>query len=132
MLLAAHAKGQQKEMPNVPPAQATDTSKKSTIHSHTEEQPGPDFDLISNLQKNVHYPYAARQHNTEGRVIVKFVINEDGSVSDVTILRGLGNGCDEEAARVVNKMPKWKPGKQDGKAVKVYFTLPIQFKLSDK
>jgi protein TonB len=61
--------------------------------------------------------------------VVKFVVNEDGHISEVQVVRGIGGGCDEEAKRVVQAMPAWKPGKQNGKAVKVYFTLPIQFKL---
>ncbi len=100
-----------------------------TIFSYVEQQPEPSFELTSYLTSHLHYPDAARESSTEGRVIVKFVVNEDGAVSDVTIVRGIGGGCDEEAKRVVSSMPKWKPGKQNGKAVKVYFTLPIQFKL---
>jgi protein TonB len=90
----------------------------------------PEFNDISGyLSKNVRYPEQARSNNVEGRVILKFVVNEDGSVSGITILRGIGSGCDEEAKRVLAAMPKWKPGKQNGRAVKVYFTLPIVFKL---
>jgi protein TonB len=99
------------------------------IFQFVEQQPEPSFDLPKYLQDHLHYPDAARESNTEGRVIVRFVVNEDGGVSDVTIQRGIGGGCDEEARRVVLAMPKWKAGKQNGKAVKVYFTLPIQFKL---
>ena len=99
------------------------------IFNYVEQQPAPSFDMPAYLQKNLHYPDAAREGNIEGRVIVKFVVNEDGGVSDVTIVRGIGGGCDEEAKRVVAAMPHWKAGKQNGKAVKVYFTLPIQFKL---
>jgi protein TonB len=60
---------------------------------------------------------------------VKFVVNEDGDISDAQVLRGIGGGCDQEALRVVKSMPKWKPGKQNGRAVKVYFTLPVTFRL---
>jgi protein TonB len=75
------------------------------------------------------YPDAARENNIEGRVIVKFVVNEDGKISDIQIARSLERSCDEEAKRVVASMPPWKPGKQNGKAVKVLFNLPIVFKL---
>jgi len=91
--------------------------------------PTTDYDIHAYLGKNTHYPDAAKEANIDGRVIVKFVVNEDGNVSDVQIVRGIGGGCDEEAKRVVQSMPKWKPGKQNGKPVKVYFTLPIVFKL---
>jgi len=62
-------------------------------------------------------------------VFVNFVVEPDGSVSNVKVLRGIGGGCDEEAMRVVKTMPKWKPGKQRGKAVRVSYTLPVVFKL---
>lgn len=93
------------------------------------EFPGGDAARMAFLQKNLRYPDAARENNITGRVIVRFVVNEEGDISDVQIVRGIGGGCDEEAKRVVQKMPKWKPGKQNGRAVKVYFTLPIVFSL---
>jgi protein TonB len=62
-------------------------------------------------------------------VFVNFVVEPDGSVSNVTVLRGIGGGCDEEAMRVVKNMPKWKPGKQRGKAVRVQYMLPVNFRL---
>ncbi|NCX96219.1 MAG: energy transducer TonB [Chitinophagia bacterium] len=65
----------------------------------------------------------------QGRVIVNFVVNEDGFISDVKVLRGIGGGCDEEALRVIKAMPTWTPGEQDGKKVKTYFTQPISFRL---
>ncbi len=99
------------------------------IFSYVEQMPAPSFDMNAYLEKNLHYPDQARESNTQGRVAVKFVVNEDGSVSDVTVTKSIGGGCDEEARRVVANMPKWKPGKQNGNPVKVYFTLPIQFKL---
>jgi protein TonB len=91
--------------------------------------PSADYDWQAYLGRNLRYPEAAREINIEGKVMVRFVVNEDGSISDVEVLRGIGGGCDEEAKRVVAGMPKWKPGKQEGKAVKVYFMLPISFKL---
>ncbi len=60
---------------------------------------------------------------------MEFVVEKDGSISDVKVLRGIGGGCDEEAVRVVKSMPKWKPGKQRGQPVRVYYTLPIDFKI---
>jgi len=99
------------------------------IFNYVEQMPTTPYDMAAYLAKNTHYPDAARDNNIEGRVIVRFVVNEDGAVSDVQVQRGIGGGCDEEAKRVVMAMPKWKPGKQNGKAVRVYFTLPIVFKL---
>jgi len=100
-----------------------------TIFQYVEQPPTFDGDYTAYLAKNLKYPDNARENNIEGRVIVKFVVNEDGKVSDVQVVRGIGGGCDEEAKRVVAAMPHWKPGKQNGKAVKVYFNLPIVFKL---
>ena len=94
-----------------------------------ERMPGPDFDLPKYLSDNLQYPDLARNNNISGRVIVKFVVNEDGSLTDFHVLRGIGGGCDEEAVRVLKKMPRWKPGIQNGKPVKVYFTQPISFNL---
>jgi len=83
------------------------------------------------LSANLHYPDSARYHNIEGRVVIKFVVNEDGSISDAVVIKGIDKYCDEEALRVVRNMPPWKPGYQNGKYVKVYFSLPIVFKLED-
>jgi protein TonB len=71
----------------------------------------------------------AKESGIQGRVFVTFVVEKDGSVTDVRVLRGIGGGCDEEAIRVVQKMPKWKAGKQRGKPVRVQFNLPIKFTL---
>jgi periplasmic protein TonB len=75
------------------------------------------------------YPAQARRMGVEGKVFVQFVIGKDGSISDVKIIKGIGAGCDEEAARVMQSAPAWNPGKQRGKAVKQRYTLPIIFKL---
>ena len=93
--------------------------------------PSPGFDLGEYLSTNMMYPIAAKKANIQGRVIVRFIVTEDGSISDVTVIRGIGGGCDEEAARVIKAMPKWKPGKMTGKPVKVYYTQPITFRLTD-
>ncbi|GGZ38985.1 protein TonB [Echinicola pacifica] len=82
------------------------------------------------LSKNLKYPTQARRMGIEGTVYVVFVVNTDGSIQDVGILRGIGGGCDEEAMRVVKNAPKWEPGKQRGRPVRVKMRLPIRFKLS--
>ena len=93
------------------------------------EFPGGPAKLLEYIQNNLEYPKTARKNDIQGRVFVGFVIEEDGSVSDVKILRGIGYGCDEEAIRLVSSLPKFKPGKQRGKPVRVQYTLPIVFKL---
>jgi len=106
------------------------TEPKNEVLVYVEQMPEFGGDLGSYLSKNIRYPDQARENNIEGRVTLKFVVNEDGSISAAQVIRKLGGGCDEEALRVVNSMPKWKPGKQNGHPVKVYFTLPIVFKLA--
>ena len=91
--------------------------------------PGGEAKLMEYVSKNVKYPQIARETGVQGRVYVNFVVEPDGSVSNVSVLRGIGGGCDEEAIRVVKNMPKWKPGKQRGKAVRVSYMLPVNFKL---
>ncbi|MEX2593894.1 MAG: TonB family protein [Anditalea sp.] len=82
------------------------------------------------LNNNLKYPTQARRMGIEGTVYVVFVVNTDGSIQDVEILRGIGGGCDEEAMRVVKNAPNWEPGKQRGRPVRVKMRLPIRFKLS--
>lgn len=93
------------------------------------EFPGGSAKLMEYIQKNIKYPMMARESDIQGRVFVNFVVEPDGSISNVAVLRGIGGGCDEEAVRVVNSMPKWKPGKQRGSAVRCAYTVPIIFKL---
>ena len=95
------------------------------------EFPGGVEALMDYVSRNVKYPESAKENNLQGRVLVKFVIEKDGSVSNVEVGRGWGNELDDEAVRVVKAMPKWKPGKQEGKPVRVSFMLPINFKLGD-
>lgn len=93
------------------------------------EFPGGAAKLMEYIQKNIKYPMMARESDIQGRVFVNFVVEPDGSISNVTVMRGIGGGCDEEAVRVVNSMPNWKPGKQRGSAVRCAYTVPIIFKL---
>jgi TonB family protein len=81
------------------------------------------------LAENIFYPKTATNYGIQGTVYVQFIIDRNGSVTEAKILRGIGGGCDEEALRVVNMMPKWKPGRQNGKTVRVLFNMPIYFKL---
>lgn len=93
------------------------------------EYPGGPAKLLEYVQKNLKYPMMARESDIQGRVFVGFVVEKDGSISNVRVLRGIGGGCDEEAVRVVQSLPKFKPGKQRGNPVRVQYTLPIVFKL---
>ena len=81
------------------------------------------------LGKNIKYPPQAMENEIQGRVIVTFVIMKDGSITNAEVVRGVDPLLDKEALRVVNLMPKWKPGKQRGKAVNVKYTIPVTFRL---
>ena len=91
--------------------------------------PGGEGKLMEYVAKNIKYPQIARETGIQGRVFVGFVVEPDGSISNVKLLRGIGGGCDEEAMRVIKSLPKWKPGKQRGKAVRVSYQIPVFFKL---
>ena len=94
--------------------------------------PGGDKARIKFLIENLKYPEDARKKGIQGRVYVSFVVEKDGLISNIELLRGIGGGCDEEAMRVVSIMPNFEPGLQRGKSVRVKFTLPIKFTLGNK
>ena len=96
------------------------------------EFPGGSDSLYAYIARNIKYPEAAKKEKIEGRVFVTFVVEKDGQVSNAKILRDIGGGCGEEAIRVVNNMPKWKPGTQYGKPVRTQFNLPVSFQLQDE
>jgi len=101
-----------------------------TIVEDEPEFPGGPSALMQYLQSNLRYPTMAREAGIQGTVFVTFVVERDGSITDVKILRGVGGGLDEEAVRVVRGMPRWTPGRQRGQAVRVQFNLPIRFVLN--
>jgi periplasmic protein TonB len=106
--------------------------KEEEIFLVVEEQPefpGGDIARIRYFNEHITYPSLAREMDIQGTVYVGFVVEPDGSISNIKLLRGIGGGCDEEALRVVAEMPRWKPGKQRNKAVRVKFTLPVRFTL---
>ena len=120
------------------PVEKSDMSKvdmkpdKNGVYQIVEEMPqfpGGENKLMEYIAKNLTYPQEARDKGIDGRVFVAMVIEKDGSVSNVKVLRGIGGGCDEEAVRVIKAMPKWKPGKMKGEAVRVRYQMPINFKL---
>ncbi len=97
-----------------------------------EEMPvfkGGEAAMYKYIGSKIKYPASAKKAGTEGRVFLSFIIEKDGKVSSVEVLRGIGNGCDEEAKRVIESMPDWTPGKQRGQAVRVQYKMPIKFAL---
>ena len=93
------------------------------------EFPGGMDKLIEYLSKNIKYPSIAQENNIQGRVIVEFVVNKDGSIVEPKVMRSVDTSLDNEAMRVIKSMPKWNPGKQRGKAVRVRYTVPVLFRL---
>lgn len=91
------------------------------------EYPGGDEARIKFIANNIEYPEIAKESGVQGTVYLTFVVEKDGSISNVRVLRGIGAGCDEEAIRVVKNMPNWKPGKQRGRSVRAQFNMPIKF-----
>ena len=96
------------------------------------EFPGGQSALMKWLSNNIRYPDAAQQNGVQGRVVVKFVVEKDGSISQASVVKGVDKDLDAEALRVVKRMPKWQAGKNNGQAVRSYFTLPVTFKLQNQ
>ena len=116
--------------PPPPPAPKPEVSTK--VFDVVEEMPsfpGGNGALMSYLASNIKYPVVAQENGVQGRVIVSFVVERDGSISDVKVARSVDPSLDREAQRVVKSMPKWKPGKQNGSAVRVKYTVPVVFRL---
>lgn len=101
-----------------------------TVVEEMPSFPGGDEARIKFLQENIKYPQMAKESGIQGTVYVTFTTDEKGRVTDVQLMRGIGGGCDEEAIRVVKMMPPWNPGKQNGKPVRVRFTMQIKFTLN--
>ena len=102
------------------------------VYDMVEQQPqfpGGPKELMAWLAKNLRYPVAAQEAGKQGRVICQFVITKEGKVADIKVMRSVSPEIDEEAVRVIKAMPTWTPGKQDGQAVNVRYTLPVTFKL---
>jgi protein TonB len=115
--------------PENPVVADPDEGKIFTIVEEQPTFPGGEEKLIEYIQKNTKYPAVARENGVQGKVFVNFVVDADGSIVDAKIIRSIGAGCDEEALRVVKSMPKWKAGRQNGRSVKCYFNLPVNFTL---
>lgn len=122
----AEIRREQRQIINQPPQEP------NKVHEHVEvmpQFPGGNGELMRYLSANIKYPTIAAENGIEGRVVLKFVVSKDGSISNIQIVRSLDPSCDKEAVRVVKGMPKWIPGMQNGHPVAVYFTLPVLFKL---
>lgn len=91
--------------------------------------PGGESEMNRYLRQNLKYPVSDQEQNIQGRVTLRFVVDKEGNISNVTVLKGISPNCDREAVRVVKSMPRWIPGRQNGNAVAVYFNLPIVFRL---
>ena len=117
----------------VPVAVEEEEPEEQTIFEVVEQMPefpnGGMAGLMQYLSKNIKYPTIAQENGTQGRVTVQFVVNRDGSIVDAKVLRGVDPYLDKEAIRVISSMPKWKPGMQRGKAVRVKYTVPVMFRL---
>ena len=116
--------------PPPPPAPKPEVATK--VFDVVEEMPsfpGGNGALMSYLASNIKYPVVAQENGVQGRVIVSFVVERDGSISDVRVARSVDPSLDREAQRVVKSMPRWKPGKQNGSAVRVKYTVPVVFRL---
>ncbi len=121
------------EIKYVPVAVEEEEPEEQTIFEVVEQMPefpnGGMAGLMQYLSKNIKYPTIAQENGTQGRVTVQFVVNRDGSIVDAKVLRGVDPYLDKEAVRVIMGMPKWKPGMQRGKPVRVKYTVPVMFRL---
>lgn len=111
------------------PPKHVEETKVFTVVEQMPMFPGGDAALMSYLANNIQYPTVAAENGVQGRVVVGFVVERDGSITDVRILRGVDPSLDREAMRVVKSMPRWTPGKQNGSAVRVKYQVPVAFRL---
>ena len=111
------------------PPKHVEETKVFTVVEQMPMFPGGDAALMSYLANNIHYPTVAAENGVQGRVVVGFVVERDGSITDVSVLRGVDPSLDREAMRVVKNMPRWTPGKQNGSAVRVKYQVPVAFRL---
>ena len=112
-----------------PPKHVVEETKIFTVVEQMPMFPGGDGALMGYLRDNIHYPTVAAENGVQGRVVVGFVVERDGSITDVNILRSVDPSLDREAMRVVKSMPRWTPGKQNGSAVRVKYQVPVTFRL---
>lgn len=118
------------DAPPPPPPVVEEENEIFMIVEETAEPIGGMSEFYKYVGKEIEYPKQARRMGVEGRVFVQFVVDKDGTLTDIKVIKGIGSGCDEEAIRVLKEAKKWKPGKQRGRAVKQRMSLPIAFKLN--
>ena len=111
------------------PPKHVEENKIFTVVEQMPMYPGGDAALMQYLSSNIHYPAVAAENGVQGRVVVGFVVEKDGSITDVNVLRSVDPSLDREAMRVVKSMPRWTPGKQNGSAVRVKYQVPVTFRL---
>lgn len=124
--------GEKVEVKYVPVEIEEEEPEEQTIFEVVEQMPdfpGGQAALMQFLSKNIKYPTIAAENGTQGRVIIQFVVNRDGTVVDPVVVRSVDPYLDKEALRVIGTMPKWKPGMQRGKPVRVKYTVPVMFRL---
>jgi Gram-negative bacterial tonB protein len=129
---ASEETGQAVEVKYVPVEVEEEEPEEQQIFQVVEEMPefpGGMAECLKFLGKNIKYPTISQENGVQGKVIVQFVVNKDGSIVDPVVVRSVDPYLDKEALRVIKTMPKWKPGKQRGKAVRVKYTVPVTFKL---
>ena len=112
-----------------PPKHVVEETKIFTVVEQMPMYPGGDAALMGYLRDNIKYPTVAAENGVQGRVVVGFVVERDGSITDVNVLRSVDPSLDREAMRVVKSMPRWNPGKQNGSAVRVKYQVPVSFRL---
>ena len=108
---------------------AESTEKTYVVVEQMPAFPGGDAALMKYLSENIKYPEAAEKAGEQGRVVVNFIVEKDGAISNVNVVRSVTPTLDAEAVRVIKAMPKWVPGKQDGQSVRVKYNVPVSFKL---
>lgn len=131
-IASTEATGEKVEVKYVPVQVVEEEPDEQTIFEIVEnmpEFPGGMAQCLQFLSKNINYPTIAQENGTQGRVIIQFVVNKDGSIVDPKVVRSVDPYLDKEALRVILTMPKWKPGMQRGKPVRVKFTVPVMFRL---
>mgnify|MGYP000003541414 CR=1 FL=1 len=115
--------------------EADSIQKNNNIYEAVEQMPyfpGGESEMMKFIRENIQYPASTKEYGIQGRVILRFVVTETGTIENITVLRSLDPACDKEAIRLLKSMPKWIPGKQNDEIVSVYYTLPIAFKLQTR
>jgi len=116
----------------IPPDKEVPVETNENVFKWVEEMPKyktDESDIYKFFAENIKYPEIAKRAGVEGRITLAFIVSKDGSITNISVLKGIGAGCDEEAVRVLGMMGKWTPGRQNGNPVRVAMSIPILFKL---